>query len=58
MAIFEFLAAEVEKQTSIRDYLAGEKVVQAFLLAYLSVTDYYLIHTEAEMGIWVLWIFT
>ncbi|MDM8529694.1 AAA family ATPase [Anaerolineales bacterium HSG25] len=49
-AVFEFLADEVKKQTAIRDYLTGEKVIQTFLLAYLSVTDYYLIRTEVEMG--------
>jgi len=49
-AVFEFLAAEVEKQTSIRDYLLGEKVIQTFLLAYLNVADYYLTRTEHEMG--------
>lgn len=48
--VFRFLAAEVDKQTSIRDYLTGEKVVQTFLLAYLNVTDYYLTRTEEEMG--------
>ena len=49
-AVFEFLASEVDKQTSIRDYLSGEKVIQTFLLAYLNVTDYYMTWTEAEMG--------
>ncbi len=48
--VFEFLAQEVEKQTSIRDYLSGEKVIQTFLLAYLNVTDYYITRTEEEMG--------
>jgi hypothetical protein len=48
--VFQFLAQEVEKQTSIRDYLSGEKVVQTFLLAYLNVTDYYITRTEEEMG--------
>jgi hypothetical protein len=48
--VFQFLADEVKKQTSIRDYLAGEKVVQTFLLAYLNVTDYYITRTEEEMG--------
>jgi len=48
--VFEFLAGEVKKQTSIRDYLSGEKVVQTFLLAYLNVTDYYITRTEEEMG--------
>jgi len=49
-AVFEFLAQEVDKQTSIRDFLSGEKVVQTFLLAYLNVTDYYITRTEEEMG--------
>jgi hypothetical protein len=49
-AVFRFLAEEVEKQTSIRDYLSGEKVIQTFLLAYLNVTDLYLTRTEDEMG--------
>ncbi|RKZ74534.1 MAG: hypothetical protein DRR19_30025 [Candidatus Parabeggiatoa sp. nov. 1] len=48
--VFQFLAQEVEKQTSIRDYLTGEKVIQTFLLAYLNVTDYYTTRTEEEMG--------
>jgi hypothetical protein len=48
--VFQFLANEVEQQTSIRDYLTGEKVVQTFLLAYLNVTDYYTTRTEEEMG--------
>jgi len=48
--VFQFLADEVKKQTSIRDYLTGEKVIQTFLLAYLNVTDYYITRTEEEMG--------
>ena len=48
--VFQFLADEVKKQTSIRDYPAGEKVIQTFLLAYLNVTDYYITRTEEEMG--------
>lgn len=45
-----FLAQEIERQTSIRDYLHGEKVIQTFLLIYLSVSKYYLVRTEHEMG--------
>lgn len=48
--VFRFLAGEVEKQTLIRDYMTGEKVIQTFLLAYLNVTDYYITRTEEEMG--------
>ena len=49
-AVFDFLAEEVQKQTAIRDYLFGEKVIQGFLLAYLNVTDYFLTWSERELG--------
>ncbi len=48
--VFRLLADEVEKQTKIRDYLSGEKVIQTFLLAYLNVADYYITRSEEEMG--------
>ena len=48
--VFDFLAGEVKNQTSVRDYLAGEKVIQGFLLAYLNLTDYFLPGTEMEMN--------
>ena len=47
---FEFLREAIAAQTGIRDYIAGEKVVQGFLAAYLSVTDYYVFRSEAELG--------
>ena len=36
---FEFLGEAIAAQTGIRDYIAGEKIVQGFLAAYLSVTE-------------------
>ncbi|MBW1745165.1 MAG: AAA family ATPase [Deltaproteobacteria bacterium] len=48
--VFNFLADEVKNQTSVRDYLAGEKVIQGFLLAYLNLTDYFLPRTKMEMS--------
>ena len=47
---FEFLREAIAAQTGVRDYIAGEKVVQGFLAAYLSVTDYYVFRSEAELG--------
>ncbi|MDE0447072.1 MAG: AAA family ATPase [Spirochaetaceae bacterium] len=47
---FAFLAEAIAAQTGIRDYIAGEKVVQGFLAAYLSVTDFYVFRSEAELG--------
>ncbi|MCP4752190.1 MAG: hypothetical protein GY866_14935 [Proteobacteria bacterium] len=49
-AVFTFLADEVKRQTSIRDYLTGEKVIQTFLLSYLNVTDFFIARTKEEMG--------
>ena len=45
---FEFLAKEVKEQTSIHDYLKGEKIIQGFLLAYLGISDFLIPHTEVE----------
>ncbi|CAN2049106.1 AAA family ATPase [Candidatus Magnetomoraceae bacterium gMMP-13] len=47
--VFDFFTDEIEKQTAIRDYLNGEKVIQGFLLAYLNITDLYLTQTEQDM---------
>ena len=47
---FDFLSEEVKRQTSVRDYLQGEKVIQGFLLAYLNVTDFFLTRSEREMN--------
>ena len=47
---FEFLSHAITRQTGIRDYIGGEKVVQGFLAAYLSVTDYFVFRSEVELG--------
>ena len=47
---FNFLSEEIQKQTAVRDYLGGEKVIQGFLLAYLNVTHFFLIWSEKDMG--------
>ena len=48
--VFEHLAEAVERQAGIRDHLAGEKMIQGFLAAYLAATNYYLFHSERELG--------
>ena len=45
-----FLADAIGAQTGIRDYLDGEKVVQAFLAAYFSIVGHFLIHSERELN--------
>ena len=46
----EFLRDSIAEQTGIRDYLAGEKVVQGFLAAYVGLTDFFLLRSEVELG--------
>ena len=48
--VLEFLSEAISRQTGIRDYISGEKVIQGFLAAYLSVTDHYVFRSEAELG--------
>ena len=46
----DLLATAIHSQTSVRDYLAGEKMIQGFLAAYLGVTDHFLFSTEQEFN--------
>ena len=46
----EHIAGAMAEQTGVRDYIDGEKVVQAFLAAHFSVVDQFLIHTERELN--------
>ena len=48
--VLEFLGEAIARQTGIRDYIGGEKVIQGFLAAYLSLADYYVFRSEAELG--------
>ena len=48
--VLEFLAAAIRRQSGIRDYIAGEKVIQGFLAAYLGATAHFVFHTERELG--------
>ena len=46
----ERLRTALAEHTGIRDYLHGEKVVQSFLAAYLTVAGCFVVHTEMELG--------
>ena len=48
--VLEFLSEAIASQTSIRDYIDGEKVIQGFLAAYLGATEHFVFHTERELG--------
>ncbi len=47
--VFLFLAGEIERQTAVRDFMTGEKVIQTFLLAYLNCADFFVIRSEEEI---------
>ena len=46
----ERLSAAIAEQTSVRDYLQGEKMLQGFVAAYLSISPYFVLHTEMELA--------
>ena len=48
--VFQYLADKLNEQTSVRDYLQGEKAVQMFHLVYLSLTNFFVIFPEQEMN--------
>ncbi len=48
--VISFIADEINRQSSIRDYIQGEKVIQGFFLAYLNITDFYLSLSEIELA--------
>ncbi len=48
--VLDYLAEAIARQTGIRDYIAGEKVLQGFLAAYLGATEHFVFHSERELG--------
>ena len=54
--VLEFLSEAIASQTSVRDYIDGEKIIEprsgalGFLAAYLSATEHFIFHTERELG--------
>ncbi len=56
--VFLFLSAAVKEQSRIRDYIKGESMIKGFLLAYLNITNNYIITSEKELnkGVADLWL--
>ena len=50
LAVFEYLAGEIKRNTAIRDYIYGEACIKSMYLAYLSLTPYFVIQSEAELN--------
>ena len=48
--LFTYLSTEMNKQTSIRDYIEGERAIQTFFRVYLNVSNYYITRTEFELN--------
>ncbi len=46
----DYLSEAITRQTRIRDYIDGEKVVHAFLAAWFSLVDHFLLHAEYELN--------
>jgi len=48
--VFHYLANMIKESTGIRDYIYNEQTIKSMYLAYLSLTPYYVIKSEAEMN--------
>ncbi len=48
--VVDFLTKAIAEQTGIRDYMAGEKVLQGFFAAYFGITDAFQMRSEGELG--------
>ncbi len=48
--VIDFLSEAIAEQTGIRDYIAGEKVLQGFIAAYFGLSDAFLMRSEGELG--------
>ena len=46
----DYLAEALRRQTSVRDYVQGERLLQGFLAAYLGAASCFIFHTERELG--------
>jgi hypothetical protein len=47
---FDYLAEEIARQASVRDFLQGEKMIQGFLLAWLHLSPYFRVFSESEQA--------
>ena len=46
----DFLAEALLRQTSVRDYVQGERALQSFFAAYLGAASCFVFHTEQELA--------
>ncbi|NDV57378.1 ATP-binding protein [Bacteroides sp. 519] len=48
--VFSYIASELEKQSRVREFIEGEAHIKGFLLAYLGLTNYYILLPEYELS--------
>lgn len=48
--VIGMISERIAEHTRIRDYIAGEKVLQAFLLAYLTLNERFVSRSEVELS--------
>ena len=47
---FKYLADEIKRNSSLRDYIQNEQTIKAMFLAYLSLTQYFVVKSELELN--------
>jgi len=47
--VFKYLAEEIKKTSSIHDYISKEDHIKALYVAYISLSQFYIIKTEQEL---------
>jgi len=48
--LLDYITGRMRESMSLRDLIAGEKSIQAFLNVYLGLSSLYIIHTEKELN--------
>ncbi len=48
--LFEFITGVMKESLALRDLISGEKAMQSFLYAYLSLSDLFVVHSEKELN--------
>jgi len=50
LEVFKYLAQEIKRNTGLRDYIQNEQTIKAMFLAYLSLTQYFVVKSELELN--------
>ena len=50
LEVFNYLSDEIKRNTGLRDYIQNEQTIKAMFLAYLSLTQYFVVKSELELN--------